>query len=68
LRDKTGRDALVRHYERYIAIAQADGVGFILESPIWRASSQSQLIVQLARAGEGDPARLCGGGLDVLRK
>jgi S-methylmethionine-dependent homocysteine/selenocysteine methylase len=39
LRDKTGRDALVRYYERYIAIAQADGVGFILESPTWRASS-----------------------------
>ena len=38
LRDKTGRDALVRYYERYIAIAQADGVGFILESPTWRAS------------------------------
>jgi hypothetical protein len=28
----------------------------------------AQLIIQLARAGEGDPARLCGGGLDVLRK
>jgi homocysteine S-methyltransferase len=39
LRDKRGRDALVRYYERYIAIAQADGVGFILESPTWRASS-----------------------------
>src|SRR5262245_42404525 len=39
LRDKTGRDALVRYYERYIAIAQADGLGFILESPTWRASS-----------------------------
>jgi S-methylmethionine-dependent homocysteine/selenocysteine methylase len=38
LRDKTGRDALVRYYERYIAIAQADSVGFILESPTWRAS------------------------------
>jgi homocysteine S-methyltransferase len=39
LRDKTGRDALVRYYERYIAIAQAEGLGFILESPTWRASS-----------------------------
>lgn len=29
----------MRYYERYIAIAQADGVGFILESPTWRASS-----------------------------
>ena len=39
LRDKQGRDALVRYYEHYIAIAKADGVGFILESPTWRASS-----------------------------
>ncbi|MBX6369733.1 MAG: homocysteine S-methyltransferase family protein [Rhodospirillales bacterium] len=39
LRDKAGRDALVRYYERYIEIAKRDGVGFILESPTWRASS-----------------------------
>lgn len=34
-----GREALVRYYERYISIAKADGVGFVLESPTWRASS-----------------------------
>jgi hypothetical protein len=28
----------------------------------------AKLIIQLARAGEGDPERLCAGGLDVLRK
>ena len=39
LRDRKGRDALVRYYERYIAIAKADGLGFILESPTWRASA-----------------------------
>ncbi len=39
LRDPKGRDALVRYYERYIAIAKADGLGFILESPTWRASA-----------------------------
>jgi S-methylmethionine-dependent homocysteine/selenocysteine methylase len=38
LRDETGRRALVRYYERYIAIAKAAGIGFILESPTWRAS------------------------------
>jgi putative ABC transport system substrate-binding protein len=26
-----------------------------------------ELIIQLARAGEGDPERLCAGALDVLR-
>jgi S-methylmethionine-dependent homocysteine/selenocysteine methylase len=39
LRDQTGRDALVRYFERYIAIARADRLGFILESPTWRASA-----------------------------
>jgi len=29
----------VRYYERYIAIAKADGLGFVLESPTWRAST-----------------------------
>ncbi len=39
LRDAKGRDALRRYYERYLAIAKADGLGFILESPTWRASA-----------------------------
>jgi S-methylmethionine-dependent homocysteine/selenocysteine methylase len=39
LREPEGREALVRYYERYIAIAKADGLGFILESPTWRASA-----------------------------
>jgi S-methylmethionine-dependent homocysteine/selenocysteine methylase len=29
----------VRYYERFIAIAKANDLGFILESPTWRASS-----------------------------
>lgn len=39
LRDMKGRCALVRYYERYIEIARADGTGFLLESPTWRASA-----------------------------
>src|SRR5262245_6040693 len=39
LRDAKGRAALVRYYERYIAIAKADLMGFVLESPTWRASA-----------------------------
>ncbi len=39
LRDPVGRTALVRYYERYIAIAKSSGTGFILESPTWRASA-----------------------------
>jgi homocysteine S-methyltransferase len=38
LRDAKGREALVRYYESYIAIAKAAGLGFVLESPTWRAS------------------------------
>ncbi|SEN84035.1 homocysteine S-methyltransferase [Rhodospirillales bacterium URHD0017] len=37
LRDAKGRAALMRYYERYIAIAKADRMGFVLESPTWRA-------------------------------
>ncbi len=39
LRSVGGRAALARYYERYIAIAKADRMGFILESPTWRASA-----------------------------
>ncbi len=39
LRDAKGREGLTRYYERYIAIAKADRLGFILESPTWRASA-----------------------------
>jgi homocysteine S-methyltransferase len=39
LREDSGRNALKRYYERYIAIATAARAGFILESPTWRAST-----------------------------
>jgi S-methylmethionine-dependent homocysteine/selenocysteine methylase len=39
LRDDKGREALTRYYERYIAIAKAERMGFVLESPTWRASA-----------------------------
>jgi S-methylmethionine-dependent homocysteine/selenocysteine methylase len=35
----SGRDALCRYFERYIQIAKSAEVGFILESPTWRAST-----------------------------
>lgn len=37
--DDAGQDALRRYYNRYAAIARANGAGFILESPTWRAST-----------------------------
>jgi S-methylmethionine-dependent homocysteine/selenocysteine methylase len=37
--DEAGRDVLRGYYNRYAAIARANGAGFILESPTWRASA-----------------------------
>jgi S-methylmethionine-dependent homocysteine/selenocysteine methylase len=34
-----GRDALVRYFESYIAVARRDEVGIVLETPTWRASA-----------------------------
>ena len=39
LSDKAGRPALRAYYRRYIDIAKSHGIGFILESPTWRSSS-----------------------------
>lgn len=38
LRTQTGREALWAYFERYLGIARARDVGFVLESPTWRAS------------------------------
>ena len=37
-KEDVGRAAVDRYYRNYITIAQANGVGFILESATWRAS------------------------------
>ena len=36
--DETGRAALVRYYEKFLALSKDAACGFILESPTWRAS------------------------------
>jgi S-methylmethionine-dependent homocysteine/selenocysteine methylase len=38
LKDDAGTDALRRYYAPYVALAAAKGVGFVAESPTWRAS------------------------------
>jgi S-methylmethionine-dependent homocysteine/selenocysteine methylase len=38
LDDPDGRDALVRYFDRYAAIATRDGVGIVLETATWRAN------------------------------
>ena len=39
LKSAAGERALRNYFERYIALATANGVGFVLESPTWRASA-----------------------------
>src|SRR5215212_3761111 len=38
LKDEEGTEALRRYYEPYLALAREDGLGFVLETPTWRAS------------------------------
>jgi S-methylmethionine-dependent homocysteine/selenocysteine methylase len=38
LTDEEGTEALRRYYEPYASLARENGVGFVLESPTWRAS------------------------------
>jgi S-methylmethionine-dependent homocysteine/selenocysteine methylase len=38
LRDEAGTDELRRYYAPYLELAREAGVGFVLESPTWRAS------------------------------
>jgi homocysteine S-methyltransferase len=49
LRDPQGRNTLRRYYERYLEIAAADGLGFILEAPTWRASLDWALRLGMTR-------------------
>lgn len=39
LREQSGKQIIRKYYERYLAIAKANRVGFILEATTWRASS-----------------------------
>ncbi|UCE88274.1 MAG: homocysteine S-methyltransferase family protein [Pseudomonadota bacterium] len=39
LESTTGREALLRYFRHYAALARERRVGFVLESPTWRASS-----------------------------
>jgi homocysteine S-methyltransferase len=38
LRDDAGTEAVRRYYEPYLELARERGLGFVLESPTWRAS------------------------------
>jgi S-methylmethionine-dependent homocysteine/selenocysteine methylase len=40
LKNDEGRKTLVKYFQKYVSIAHEHEVGFILESPTWRASSK----------------------------
>jgi len=40
LENEDGRAALTSYFERHIEVAKAHGLGFVLESPTWRASRE----------------------------
>ena len=50
LKDEDGTEALRRYYEPYVALAVDRGLGFVLESPTWRANPD-----WAARIGYGVP-------------
>lgn len=50
LRFRLGQTALARYYGRYLAIAQEAGLGFVLESPTWRANPDWANRLQYSKA------------------
>ena len=39
LETQEGRSHLINYYERYLEIARSNGLGFVLDTPSWRANS-----------------------------
>src|SRR5262249_32019577 len=69
-----GRDHLARYYQPYLHLAAARGVGFVLETPTWRANRDWGAVVgydeaELARVNRDAVAfvtELAGGAPEVL--
>ena len=49
LKDAEGTDALRRYYEPYLELARERGLGFVLESPTWRANPDLGIEARLRR-------------------
>jgi S-methylmethionine-dependent homocysteine/selenocysteine methylase len=68
LRDRAGREALRKYYERYLAIAVANRTGFVLESATWRASADWGAKLGYSREALAQANRDCIALLAELRK
>ena len=53
MKDQAGRDALRDYYRPYAEIAVESGLGFILESPTWRANPDWAAKLGHSRGGAG---------------
>lgn len=58
LKDKAGRDALIKYFASHAGIARAHDAGFILESPTWRASADWGAKLGYSPAAMADANRL----------
>jgi S-methylmethionine-dependent homocysteine/selenocysteine methylase len=68
LQDEAGSEALRRYYGTHAEIARANGMGFILESPTWRASSDWGEKLGYSKAALADANRASIALMDRLRK
>jgi len=57
--DDAGRDALVRYFEPFLAIPREEGVGFVLDTPTWRASPDWGAELGYSREALAEANRAC---------
>ena len=65
LKNEEGRNALRNYYRSHASIARAKGMGFILESPTWRASADWGAKLGYSPAGIADANRVA---IDLMRQ
>jgi S-methylmethionine-dependent homocysteine/selenocysteine methylase len=68
LKDGAGTEALRKYYCRYASIACANGLGFVLESPTWRANSDWGEKLGYSKAALSDVNRLAVALMRELRE
>ncbi len=68
LKTEKGTQVLREYYSRHAAIARANGMGFILESPTWRASADWGAKLGYSSAALADINRQSIAFLETLRK
>lgn len=68
MRDAAGRDALRDYYRPYAEIAVANGLGFILETPTWRANREWGAKLGYSEAALADISRDAVAMMNEIRK